>query len=171
MKTTRAKRATDLFKPLQKWDRLTCVYLYGDGHASAAFERRERDVDQTIRYYKQIDSLGIRCRFKGRIIFSQYGGATWLRCLLAAGVTEIHASEPSIEHGTEITKAKGIAVGCLTADTPFGVAYLYNLPALMGGEFSYQADVGETFDPTLENYGSNRDTIAETLITATGEAS
>ena len=164
MKTVHTKRAIDLFKPLQKGDRLTVVYLYADGHASAKFERRIKDADQTVDYYKQVDNLGIACRFSGRLIFHSYSGLPWLRAMLACGATALYAADASPDHGSEETKRQGIAVGHITASTPFGDVTDYTFPRLISGGFTYQGDVVETFDPDLESYGF-RSTIAETLIT------
>jgi hypothetical protein len=164
MKTIRTKRPADLFKPLQRRDQLCAVYLYADGHATASFERRIPDADQSIQYYKQIDSLGIACRFAGRLVFSRYGGQSWIRAMLAVGCSAIDVARASIDYGTELTKAKGIPVGHISASTPFGTIYVYEYPTLMSADYTYQPDIVEAFDPNLETFG-HRQAIAETLIT------
>lgn len=167
MRTIHTKRATDVFKPLKKGDQLTAVYLYADGHASANFERRIRDAGSTVTYYKQIDNLGIACRFDGRIVFHRGSGTAWLRSMLAAGCTVLGARSPSLDHGSENTKAKGIAVGYVTAQTPFGELYVYDFPGLIGSDLCYQPDTAEAFNPDLETYGFRGANVAETLITRT----
>ena len=162
MRTIHTKRVTDLFKPLKKGDRLTCAYLYADGHASAHFERRIKDADQVVSYYKQIDSLGIACRFEGRIVVH---GCAWLRAMVAAGCTALSAHRPTIDSGSESTKAKGIAVGYVAAQTPFGEIYVYEFPGLLSGDLCYQPDTAEVFNPDLETYGFRGSAVAETLIT------
>lgn len=165
MKTIRTKRPNDVFKPLKKGDRLTCAYLYADGHASVAFERRLRDLGgESVRYYKQIDSLALKCHFQGRIVFHDHGGLAWLRCMIAAGAHTISAVPMSLDNGSPNSKAKGISVGYVTAETPFGYVHDYEFSTMSAG-CHYQADVIEAFDPNLEDYG-HRAPIAETLLTA-----
>jgi len=165
MKIRRTKHVNDLFKPIKKGDSLMCVYLYGDGHACASFERRMPDLGyDTVTYYKQIDSIGVRCSFQGRIVFSTFGGVAWLRAMLAAGVTRFSAVPMSLEHGSPNSQAKGVSVGFVEAQTPFGTIHDYEF-SVMSAATHYQADVVETFDPNLEDFGL-RSPIAETLITA-----
>jgi hypothetical protein len=169
MKIKNTKRVTDLFKPLTKGDRLTCAYLYADGHATAAFERRLPDLGgETVRYYKQIDTLGVKCSFAGRIVFHDYGGVAWLRCVLAGGVERFTAVPQSLENGSPNSQAKGLAVGYVTAETPFGYVFDYNL-SVINGATHYQPDVCETFDRNAEDFG-HRCPIAETLIMVVPDA-
>jgi len=166
MATTRTtKRPTDVFKPAVKGDSIRCAYLYADGHATVSFERYLRDVDQTITYYRQIDNLGVKCSFTGRIVFSQFGGVAWLRAMLAAGATYIRAREAATDAGSENTKRAGIAVGFVEVHTPLGTIHAYQLPGLMSGDQTYQPDVGEIFDPSLETYTPGC-AVVETLLSA-----
>lgn len=164
MKLIHTKRVTDLFRPLKPRDQLCAVYLYADGHALASFERYVRDVDKRVSYYKQIDTLGIACRFEGRIVFSRYDGAAWLRAMIAAGCTSIIAYAPHIDRGTEFTKKAGVAVGYISAQTPFGEITEYDFPRFMSGNHTYQPDTVEAFDPERVEYGFNDSAIAQTLI-------
>jgi hypothetical protein len=167
MKTKPTKKQQDLykrlFKPARKGDAMTAAYLYEDGHATACFERYIRDVDKTIRYYKQIDSLGFDCRFKGRIVFHRYGGPAWLRSMMAAGCTSIYATAPSIDHGSENTKSKGILVGYVTASTKFGDVSQFDFPGLISGVIHYQSDVVEAFDPSADRFAELP--VVESIIT------
>ncbi len=148
------KRTDDLFRPMKKGDRLKQTYLFADGHAIACFERYIRDTGATIHYVKQISSLGVSCRFKGRIVFCTYGGTSWLRAALAAGCESISATVPSLEHGSPNTKTKGIAVGYVQAETEFGDITDYDFPGLISGNHTYQPDVDEAFRDDLEKYSS-----------------
>jgi len=163
MRKRRTKRIADLFKPVSKGDRLTAVYLYADGHATAAFERRLRDLSQAVRYHKQIDRLGLACHFRGRVIFHE-GGIPILRAMLAAGATGVAVETPSLGGGTPITRERGIAVGYLSISSPFGYAYLYHLPELMSGDYVYQPETHATFDPDLASL-SYDSPVYETLLT------
>lgn len=162
------KNPIDLFKPLKRGDRCTSAYLYADGHATARFERRIKDADTSVNYYKQIDSLGVRCRIKGRIVFSDMsGGLPWLRAMMAAGAVEIYASAASLHNGTPATQDKGIAVAYLAAEIPgIGTVFDYGFPSLQAPGWTIQDDVTEAFDRDLERYSYHTgDTVAETLVT------
>lgn len=161
MANKNTKQPLDLFRPIRKGDQLRGVYLHADGHAVAAFERRLKDVDQTVTYYQQIDSLGVACCFQGRIVFSQYSGTAWLRAMLAAGCHTIRARAPGVDHGSEATKARGISVGYVTAETRHGEVSDYDFPGLFSGAHTYQPDVVEAFDPGLETYSGK--SVAQTL--------
>ncbi len=168
MKIKRTTKHVDVFKPLKKGDRVTCAYLYADGHATVSFERRIPDTDTTVRYYKQIDTLGFPCHFRtGRIVFSYIGGGvSWLRCMIAAGVDAISARPADLDGGSPNTKAKGIPVGYVTAHTPFGDVTDYDMPGALSGTAHYQTDISEQFDPRLDRYPSDA-AVAETLLTRT----
>jgi hypothetical protein len=164
MTTKHSKNRNDLFKPAKKGDRLTCAYLYADGHAVAAFERRVRDLGKTLTYYKVIDNLGVSCGFQGRIVVHQWGGMAWFRSMLAAGMHTIRGREASLDNGSPNSQAKGIPVGYVVAETPFGEVTSYEIKGVLGADLAYQPDVVEAFNPDAETFGS--DAVVEILISA-----
>ena len=67
-----------VFRPVKKGDELSCAYLYADGLVVTVFERRVRDLNNTIRYAKIADSIGIKTDFvpwtpepHGRVVFHE----------------------------------------------------------------------------------------------------
>jgi len=157
------KRPTDVFTPTQKGDRVRAAYLYADGHLVVSFERYVRDVDKTIGYYKQVQSIGVSCRFKGRIVFSSYSGVPFLRSALHAGANAITAKMADTVHGSEKTKRAGIAVAYVEAETKFGTMAVHSFPDMLNPDMSVQNDVCEAFDPELDDIHGSR--VVDTLLT------
>lgn len=163
----RAKKPTDVFKPLRKGDRVTHAYLYNDRHAIVGFQRYDRDTGKRATYYKQIDSIGFSCQFSGRIVFSDCGGGvSWLRAMIAADCSAMHASAPNLENGSYTSRAKGQLIGFVSADTAYGSIYEYDFPGLLSGGTTFQEGENETFDSRKATYGGETP-IAETLLLIT----
>lgn len=168
----RTPKPADVFQPIAAGDDLRSLSLYADGHAVASYTRTLRDVGyQTIRYYVQIDSIGIDCRFAGRLIFNSYQGLAWLRCMLDVGARSVWAKVASLDEGSEKARKLGIAVGYVTFETPHGTVSMQTIPGLINPPVDYYPDEVQTFNPGAEDFGDWREKCARTILTRTVEAS
>jgi hypothetical protein len=80
-----------------------CGYLYSTGQLVLVHEGRHAQAGSVE--WATIHDTGIKCRFTGRIILQD--GA--IRLALAA--LEVAAQENSVEHGSENTRKRNLAIG------------------------------------------------------------
>ena len=126
-----------------------CLYLYADGHAVECFEKEDNDAGtvEFVEITEQYAKPGACC-FKGRLIFSRYGGQ--LLAEIIRQVDYIHAQAPAVENGSENTRAAGIAVGGISLESKKGSLHIATFPGMIGGPFVYQPDCGENFSDVAE---------------------
>lgn len=135
--------------------RMTCAYLYSDGHAVILYEKHDRDagdVEFAEVHEKYCDA---RLNFKGRIVFSRYEAAGFMRLAKLAKV--ISAKEPTLDRGSQNTKRLGIPVGSLEFDFignhGCDCAHFKTMPSVLGSGFTYQPDTNDKFDDNLRHWG------------------
>lgn len=81
-----------------------CAYLYANGKLVIWHSQEHKKAGRVD--WITIHDSGIKCAFAGRIVIHRRGT---LR--LVAQASRIQAKEPSIENGSESTRAKGLSVG------------------------------------------------------------
>jgi hypothetical protein len=135
--------------------KLTCAYLYADGHAVLVYEKNDKDAGD-IRFVEIHEKYtDARLSFEGRIIFSR-GEMAMLK--LARKAARIEAKAPSVKNGSEKTQRLGIALGYLTIDFGGGYddsLYCYSMPDLISGQWTYQPEVIETCPNSSELFWGN----------------
>jgi hypothetical protein len=94
---------------------ITAAYLHADGHVVLLIEKtlrngRLHDTREYAEVYEQWTKATLR--FEGRIVFHRHYAPAYLR--LAKIATEIRATVPGLEHGSENTKRRGLHYGDLT---------------------------------------------------------
>ena len=118
------------------------------------YEKTDKDAGR-IRYAEVVEKLGPICSFKGRLVL-HHGG---LFNLIRKAHT-VRAVEPSLSHGSDNTKKKGIEVGYLelvmSADWQDSVCFYY-MPGLISSGHTYQPNSEvETFDPQATHWNGDR---------------
>jgi len=131
--------------------RLTCVYLYSDGHAIEVFEKQDKDAG-TINFVHVHEKWTTAiCGFTGRIVIGRYSGALAAICRRA---DVIRATEPTLDAGSEGTRAKGIAFGTLEVKGKDGSLYFHDMPGTISGPYHYQRDHIDRFNPDCRTWGN-----------------
>jgi len=138
--------------------RMTCAYLYEDGHAVILYEKHDRDAG-TVEFAEVHEKYcDARLDFKGRIVFGRYGAAGFLRLARMAKV--ITAKEPSTDRGSQNTQRLGIPVGSLEFDFEGNhgcdCAHFNTMPTILGDGYTYQPDINDKFDDNLSSWGITR---------------
>jgi len=135
---------------------ITCTYLYSDGHAVRVFEKQDRDAGrvQFAEIFERFTLAPAGLSFTGRIIFGRYAGA--LAEIVRRHATGIRADAASARNGSEATRKAGIVLGDLMIDTAFGRLHLHEFPDLLSGEYTYQPDVIEAFNPDASTWADHR---------------
>jgi hypothetical protein len=139
--------------------KLTCAYLYADGHAVILYEKTDRDAG-TVEFAEIHERwTDARLDFKGRLCFSRYESAGFMR--LAKLAKLIHATEPSTERGSENTRRLGIPVGSLEFNFDahqYGgdCAHFKSMPSVLSAGYTYQPDTNDKFDPNESHWGITR---------------
>lgn len=129
--------------------RLTCTYLYADGHAVQLFEKNDPDAGN-IEFVEITEKFTeAHLSFEGRILFDRYNdGLVWL----AKNALRIEAREASLERGSDNTKKLGIAVGHCEFKMKFGDVWFTSMDRVISCPYTYQPKNTETFDPTLTHW-------------------
>lgn len=138
-----------------KQKRLTCAYLYADGHLVLNYEKQDRDagsVEWCEIHEKPYPKLS--CSFEGRIVLHRYtcDGILWL----LKSAVEIRLSKPSTEIGSENSKKRGLAYGSMTIRLASGADLHWSFfPDIISDGVTYQPDCKEAFaDITTGIWGS-----------------
>lgn len=131
---------------------LRCSYLYADGHAVLLHQKRYKDAGEVE--FAEIHEKWTEAHlgFKGRIVFNS---PELLR--MAKRAVRIEAQEPRLDHGSQNTKEKGIAVGHLvfTFGEYSDYLCLTTMPNLISASWTYQPDVVATCPhPDIARWGS-----------------
>ena len=126
--------------------RITCTYLFSDGHAVQVFEKSDPDAGRLQFVVITERFTTAACEFSGRLIFGRYHEAI---VQLLRTARRIRAQEPSLDAGSENTKKAGIPVGALTVYNQHGDLHWSSMPSLISAPFTYQAGAhyDEAFDP------------------------
>lgn len=135
--------------------KLTCTYLFADGHAVQVFEKNDRDAG-TVRFceiHERFTEAALR--FTGRLIFGRYEDGM---PSLVKQALRIEAQEASANSGSDKTRAMGIAVGWLALDLKGGRVQFDSMPSILSSSYTYQpgSDYAETFDPNALTWGDCR---------------
>jgi hypothetical protein len=139
--------------------RLTCAYLYADGHAVLLYEKTDRDAG-TVEFAEIHEKwTDARLDFKGRLCFSRYESAGFMR--LAKMAKLIQAKEPSTDRGSENTRKLGIPVGSLEFNFDrnyYGgdCAHFKSMPSVLSAGYTYQPEIDDKFDPNIMHWGITR---------------
>lgn len=147
-----------VLRPNKKGDKIRCAYLYADGTVAIWMERPDGIPGSfhTSSYW-QVLTTSIQPRGKGRVVLSDHA---ILKLLPMA--TNVEWKGPSVDHGSDKTKAQGIAVGYLTIGTN-GASYsdaihFYDLSILStgihvqdNGDGSF-GPLDKTDNPVVVNY-------------------
>lgn len=133
--------------------RHTLTYLYADGHAVCLFEKNDKQAGliewaEVWEKWTEAD-----CRFEGRIIIGRYSEGLAALCKSAKA---IRAKAPTVDAGSEGTRAKGILFGTLEVQTKAGSLYFHDMPGTISGPYTYQPDAVENFDAGLARWGNVR---------------
>jgi hypothetical protein len=88
-------------------------YLYADGHA-VVLHREHHSKAGEVEWAEIWEKLDTECAFEGRIVFHDV--TRDLRFKLACEAHRIYANAPSLTHGSENTKRKGISVAAFTIE-------------------------------------------------------
>jgi hypothetical protein len=159
-----------VFKPEKKGDSLTCAYLHADGHVVTSWVRLVRDLDTRIHYVKVAETIGVVARFAaGRIVF--HDPVALIAAASLPGDVTIRATRMAVEHGSENSKARGIAWGGVYVETDRFPLSSYCLPEneIVAGAVTVQ--LTPEFDAKFaETCASSSIKIAE-IYRATPEAS
>lgn len=136
--------------------KVECAYLYADGHAVLLYEKSVRlganvtRLEYAVIHEKWTDA---HLSFKGRLVFSRGGAAALLA--LCKQASAIRAVEKSVEHGSQNSKAMGVAVGSLSFDMKSGGhLYFYDL-SILSGQFTYQPEIVEVFDASARKWSGH----------------
>jgi hypothetical protein len=141
---------------MNKNTKQTCAYLYADGHAVIIYEQTVKlggtttDIEYAVIHEEYCHAhLG----FKGRLCFGRCTAIAMLD--LAKRATAIRASVPTTENGSENTKRMGIAIGSLSFEfSNGGHLYFNSMPDIISGQFTYQPETDEAFDPEAMFWGN-----------------
>lgn len=131
--------------------RPTCTYLYADGHAVIVYEKQ--DPDAGLLWFVEIVERWTEATlsFSGRIVIGRYSeGLAWL----CKGARVIRAKAPSLDSGSEGTRAKGIVFGTLEVVTKGGSLYFHDMPGTISGPYHYQPQYEDVFDPNVTHWGN-----------------
>lgn len=134
----------------------TCAYLYADGHAVIIYEQTVKlggstaEMEYAVIHEKFTNAhLG----FTGRIAFSRYGSSAMMD--LAKRAARINAHEQSVESGSDNSKRLGVAIGSLMFDFPGNTYLQFHDTSIISGQYKYQPENGEKFDPEATHYWGN----------------
>lgn len=151
--TSRAARLKAAMKPLKKGDERRCAYLYADGTVVVWFERskRHRDLDTTTRveYWKVArEAVPVVENYSesttGSLVVHETG---FVHALEHAARVSWYA--PSVEHGSDNTKARNIAVGGVRIEYEDGTRWSLNLfSGLISSSVEARPGLPNTFDLT-----------------------
>jgi hypothetical protein len=133
--------------------KLSCAYLYADGHSVMVYEKNDRDVGrvQFVEIHERWTDGA--CSFKGRLIFGRYDSAMMDLCKKAIS---IQAHEPSVDGGSDNTKRLGIAYGYLTIYISNDKAlHFCEMPNLISGSYTYQPNTAESCPSPSESHWGN----------------
>lgn len=139
---------------------VSCVYLYGDGHAVEIHEEYHAKSGATHRWAEIHENWGPKVRLpagpseaalehgQGRITIH----VRWNRGLVSIirNAKEIRAHSASVERGSENTRRKGIVVGTFDIHTKDGNLSLDTFPNEMVPDLLYQE--GEEYTSTFKGY-------------------
>lgn len=131
-----------VFRPKQRADRMRCAYLNADGSVVVIFERDLRDLGTRQEYVQLAETIGVRAQLQGRIVF--HDAALLLAIAGMPGPVTVSASSLSLEHGSDKSRAQGVAVGSVTIRSPVGWFFLHET-SLISESFHVQDDIASTF--------------------------
>src|SRR5215831_4050565 len=91
-----------------------CAYLHSDGHAVIIHQERHPKAG-SIQWAEIIEKIDAKCRFTGRIVFhNPYRDHRFRLCL--NGASEIRASLPCHENGSDRTREMGLTICSFTIE-------------------------------------------------------
>lgn len=133
--------------------KLTCSYLYADGHAVLMYEKEDKDAGRITFCEIYEKWTNARLSFTGRLIFGQFDQEM---LKLAKRATSIVAHEASIDRGSDNTKKLGIPWGSLEFRMSGGYwgngLHFSEMPGLISGPYTYQPKVVEVCPSKNEMY-------------------
>jgi hypothetical protein len=115
-------------------------YLYDNGKLVLVHEESHKKAGQVE--WVTIHDTGLRLDFEGRLIFHHRGTVRLLN-IASTEHTAIRARAPSLEHGSENTKARGIAYGYVTVivgPDQYHDSIHFSLSELVSGDFTLQPE-------------------------------
>lgn len=116
--------------------KLTCSYLYEDGHAVLVYEKIDPDAGRISFCEVHEKLVEGNCGFTGRLIFSRYDSAMLDICKKAHA---IRAHEASLDSGSDNTKRLGISYGYLEIWLSNDKTLNFTeLPGTISGSYTYQ---------------------------------
>lgn len=130
---------------------LRSTYLYADGHAVLLFKKQDKEAGE-IEFVEIVERFtDASLSFTGRLVIGPYSGAVSHVIKLADSV---RAKVPTLNDGSEGTRAKGIAFGTLEVRLgKHGSLYFHDMPGTISGPYTYQPDHVETFDAGCGRWG------------------
>lgn len=129
--------------------KMTCLYLYADGHAVTIWEQDHKVVGK-VEWAEIHQHYGPEVRFqRGRVTVGRYDGGMQI---LIKNAWWIDASEASRSNGSDATKKLGIEVGYLKVGlgNEWHNYVMFNELSCLSGEYTYQPDMSERFEDVAE---------------------
>jgi prepilin-type processing-associated H-X9-DG protein len=129
------------------------MYLYADGHASVVHERRDPKAGN-IEWVTLHERLPVQvlsgfssaaAKTAGRLIINREA----IPLILSAQRVHWYAPEP--RHGSDKSKALGLAIGIIGLNFGSGYMHMYTIPDILCGDITIQTDTSETWSEVKED--------------------